>query len=79
MKKIIIVLLVLITMGCSKITVLEVAIREGVKQNTYQVMYKVERPLEADYVGSRSFYTTLGVHNFLTQVADVDLSGWEPQ
>lgn len=77
MKNLLIIILVLITMSCEKIIVLEVAVQKGSQQHTYKVMYKVERIGNYDFVSSRSFYTTLGVHNFLTQVADKDVSGWE--
>lgn len=71
MKKLIIIIAVLLIMGCEKITILEIkAIDE-----CYRVSY-VKKANFGKWTTHDDFYTLLGVENFLTEVADEDLSQW---
>jgi hypothetical protein len=77
MKKIILIILCLMFLGCEKITVLEVAIIRDSKQSSYKITYSEGLSIESPYIRTVEFYTLLGVHNFIVNVADEDCSGWE--
>lgn len=68
MKKLLLLLtLLLLLSGCSKITVLEVVYVDSY----YRVVYDTEYGIT-----SRNFYTVYGVNNFMRNNVGVNMSEW---